>query len=59
MDGRGESLKMLMVLIFGVPQVSVLNLLLFLLYTTELFEIVASAGLTAHSYADNTQIIKR
>ena len=29
---------------------------LFLLYTTELFEIIASAGLVGHLYADGTQV---
>jgi len=29
---------------------------LFLLYTTELFDIIASLGLTGHSYADDTQV---
>ena len=30
--------------------------LLFLLYTAELFNIVAECGLTAHTYADDTQV---
>jgi len=34
----------------------VLRLLLFLLYVAELFEVVASSGLTGHSYADDMQV---
>ena len=30
--------------------------LLFLLYTAELFDIIAKAGLTGHCYADDTQV---
>ena len=43
------SLSAAILLLCGVPHGSVLGQLLFLLYTAELFDIIAGTGLTSHS----------
>ena len=52
----GGCLSAEIALIFGIPQGSVLGPFLFLFYTAELFDIIASLERTGHSYADDTQV---
>jgi len=44
-------------LLFGVLHGSVPGPILFLLYTAELFDIIAECSFTCHTYADDTQVV--
>jgi len=50
------SLSIEIMLLFGIPQGSVLGRLLFLLYAAQMFDIIASFRLTGHTYANDSQL---
>lgn len=52
----GGELSSIQPVLFGVPQGSVLGPLLYVLYTAELFDVVARHRLRLHMYADDSQV---
>ena len=52
----GGELSSIQLVLFGIPQVSVLGPLLYVLYIAELFDVVARQRLCLHMYADDCQV---
>ena len=52
----GGELSSIQLVLFGVPQGSVLGPVLCILYTAELFDVVARHRLHLHMYADDSQV---
>ena len=52
----GSTQSTIIYLICGVPQGSVLGLVLFVLYTVELISFIKHHGLSPHLYANHTQV---
>ena len=52
----GDALSSIVKLLHGVPQGSVLEPLLFTMYTAPLATLMKKAGIMYHSYADDTQV---